>query len=391
MDIVEEMRGFEADHEPDGWPAVKMKQVSALCDEIERLQDLIDKANAQDHVGVVEKYPAVQMWVRFNESVNHGESLINGTKLYAKPILYTKESISMPLEPTKEILQDMHRAINPRHSVMGQMHHVYRAALSAHQGFDIFSRDAPIPAQQSPAAPAPAMPMQDDQLPVHGNTIVGDATVRIDGVGEFICNDYDVIPIPKQDPSVSDVVEAVAEFVETQQGGPFDSSVMACAIRGQIEYGEFFKNITPSPRITEQDAREIIEDYIGYCYGKLLKPQSSVVMGMYIKNECTAILNKLNANAVAEVRQEPIGKICKSAECGGVDFYFDKIPDGETMLYAGPQPAQAAAMPEYLSAIEVLRENIRNPDRGVEYCGIFDNDKTRAAIGTLLSAAPKPE
>lgn len=34
--------------------------------------------------------------------------------------------------------------------------------------------------------------------------------------------------------------------------------------------------------------------------------------------------------------QEPIGKIFKSAECGGFDFYFDKIPDGETMLYAGP-------------------------------------------------------
>jgi hypothetical protein len=31
------MRGFEIDHEPDGWPAVRMRQVSALCDEIEQL------------------------------------------------------------------------------------------------------------------------------------------------------------------------------------------------------------------------------------------------------------------------------------------------------------------------------------------------------------------
>lgn len=38
MDIVEEMRGFEIDHEPDGWPAVRMRQISALCDEIERLR-----------------------------------------------------------------------------------------------------------------------------------------------------------------------------------------------------------------------------------------------------------------------------------------------------------------------------------------------------------------
>lgn len=52
------------------------------------------------------------------------------------------------------------------------------------------------------------------------------------------------------------------------------------------------------------------------------------------------------AKAMPIPKQEPIGKICKSAECGGVDFYFDKIPDGETMLYAGPQPAQAASIPE---------------------------------------------
>jgi len=33
-DLVAEMRGFEIDHEPDGWPAVRMRQISALCDEI---------------------------------------------------------------------------------------------------------------------------------------------------------------------------------------------------------------------------------------------------------------------------------------------------------------------------------------------------------------------
>jgi len=38
MDIVDEMRGFEIDHEPEGWPAVRMRQVSALCDEVERLR-----------------------------------------------------------------------------------------------------------------------------------------------------------------------------------------------------------------------------------------------------------------------------------------------------------------------------------------------------------------
>lgn len=37
-DIVVEMRCFEVDHEPDGWPAVRMRQISALCDEVERLR-----------------------------------------------------------------------------------------------------------------------------------------------------------------------------------------------------------------------------------------------------------------------------------------------------------------------------------------------------------------
>lgn len=41
MDLVEEMRGFEIDHEPDGWPGVRMRQVSALCDEVERLREAL--------------------------------------------------------------------------------------------------------------------------------------------------------------------------------------------------------------------------------------------------------------------------------------------------------------------------------------------------------------
>lgn len=30
--IISRMRLFEQDHEPDGWPAVQMKDISALCD-----------------------------------------------------------------------------------------------------------------------------------------------------------------------------------------------------------------------------------------------------------------------------------------------------------------------------------------------------------------------
>lgn len=41
LDILDEMRSFEVDHKPDGWPAVKMCQISALCDEIESLRKRI--------------------------------------------------------------------------------------------------------------------------------------------------------------------------------------------------------------------------------------------------------------------------------------------------------------------------------------------------------------
>ena len=49
-DLVANMRVLEADHEPDGWPAVRMREISALCDEIERLRAALasrDEASQQ--------------------------------------------------------------------------------------------------------------------------------------------------------------------------------------------------------------------------------------------------------------------------------------------------------------------------------------------------------
>lgn len=36
-DIVKRLRLLEADHPPDGWPAVQMRDITALLDEVERL------------------------------------------------------------------------------------------------------------------------------------------------------------------------------------------------------------------------------------------------------------------------------------------------------------------------------------------------------------------
>lgn len=51
MDIVERIRIYEIDHVPEGWPAIKMKQVSELADEIERLRAESDQLMAQELVG----------------------------------------------------------------------------------------------------------------------------------------------------------------------------------------------------------------------------------------------------------------------------------------------------------------------------------------------------
>jgi len=57
-DLVKRMRVLEVDHGPDGWPAVQMRDISALCDEVDRLRKEVDQLElaelgAQEAFGVV--------------------------------------------------------------------------------------------------------------------------------------------------------------------------------------------------------------------------------------------------------------------------------------------------------------------------------------------------
>lgn len=47
MKLIEKFRLLEQDHAPDGWPAVQMRDVTALADEIERLTTALNHANAE--------------------------------------------------------------------------------------------------------------------------------------------------------------------------------------------------------------------------------------------------------------------------------------------------------------------------------------------------------
>ena len=46
-DIVEYLRGYEIDHEPEGWPAIKQKYLSAAAAEIESLRTQLAAAQAR--------------------------------------------------------------------------------------------------------------------------------------------------------------------------------------------------------------------------------------------------------------------------------------------------------------------------------------------------------
>ncbi len=107
-------------------------------------------------------------------------------------------------------------------------------------------------------------------------------------------------PVPvmpsQQSPAVADVVEAVADFVEKQEGGPYMPQVISAAILGQLMYGDTFKNIpfafdgVKSPRITEQDAREIATDFDSWNCGQNHLGNYSE----WYEKEGRTLLNKLN-------------------------------------------------------------------------------------------------
>ena len=40
--LLARMRALEADHSPDGWPAVQMRDITALCDAVDTLQQRYD-------------------------------------------------------------------------------------------------------------------------------------------------------------------------------------------------------------------------------------------------------------------------------------------------------------------------------------------------------------
>ena len=47
QELIEQMRVLEIDHEPNGWPAIQMRDISAMCDAIESLLAENERLNAE--------------------------------------------------------------------------------------------------------------------------------------------------------------------------------------------------------------------------------------------------------------------------------------------------------------------------------------------------------
>lgn len=86
-DLVERMRGLEGDHTPDSWPAVRMRDISGLCDEITALRaELADAkkdaeryafAKSRAYVGI--SHTKECLWVLFGiHEVRYDAAKIHG-------------------------------------------------------------------------------------------------------------------------------------------------------------------------------------------------------------------------------------------------------------------------------------------------------------------------
>ncbi len=50
-ELIQRMRGFGIDHEPDGWPAIRMRDISALCAAVEGAIPALDLLQARLEAG----------------------------------------------------------------------------------------------------------------------------------------------------------------------------------------------------------------------------------------------------------------------------------------------------------------------------------------------------
>ena len=61
--LIENCRLFEIDHDPDGWPAIQMQDISNLCSAVEQTNLAIDLLQDQLEKGAEIKRQNGQWWI----------------------------------------------------------------------------------------------------------------------------------------------------------------------------------------------------------------------------------------------------------------------------------------------------------------------------------------
>lgn len=75
--LVGRMRRLEIDHGPDGWPAVRMRDISALCDAVEGAIPALDLLQARLRAGanIAEQRGRWWLFDKLGEGITSGETL----------------------------------------------------------------------------------------------------------------------------------------------------------------------------------------------------------------------------------------------------------------------------------------------------------------------------
>ncbi len=66
-EFVQRMRDFSIDHEPQGWPAIKMEQITRLCDIIDGMIPALDLLQTRLESGATICYQSKE-WYLLDES-----------------------------------------------------------------------------------------------------------------------------------------------------------------------------------------------------------------------------------------------------------------------------------------------------------------------------------
>lgn len=99
QELIERMRVLEIDHEPNGWPAIQMRDISAMCDAIKSLLNALDVAEGEIRRTAAERDAALVELAKYRDApvVAYLYLDTNGEECFGHPDGYWPEKYSNPL------------------------------------------------------------------------------------------------------------------------------------------------------------------------------------------------------------------------------------------------------------------------------------------------------